>query len=484
MTTPITPLPTPAPTSTDPSTFDARADALVFALPTLVSQINTFGSEMDSTEARISAMSADLLLAGSVPSAKATSTTTTTVSGLTPYGRTFTIETGRSFLPGMPLLVSKQSNRNIWMWGVVFSYSGDTLVLIVHHVSSLRGTHSDWDIYISGPFGKVIVTDFTTTSGTWTKNLAARYVQVQILGAGGGGGGCYLQPVNPSLGSRNLNPGAGGGGGGGYTELFFADSSVLPSTVAVNVGVGGAGGAAALNGFGGAGGASEFGTYGIAYGGGRGGGSITALYTGNDANVNQYDARGGNGGGGGSSFSAGGNGVSGAQLAGTAIRAGDGGIVRPGAAIVALGGFGSGVLANVTPTDPVSPYSGAGGGAGGWLSYPAGFGASSIFGGGGGGGGGTLTSGVGTGEGGAGGYSRYAGHGGNGSAAEDVTTGIATRAGVSSGHNLLVGVGGSTTLNANGGSGGVGCGGGAGSSRGNYTGGAGGRGHVRIIEWL
>jgi hypothetical protein len=37
---PITPLPTPAPSTSDPSTFDARADALIAALPVFVTEAN------------------------------------------------------------------------------------------------------------------------------------------------------------------------------------------------------------------------------------------------------------------------------------------------------------------------------------------------------------------------------------------------------------------------------------------------------------
>lgn len=58
--TTITTLPT-APSSADPTTFNARADALIAALSTLVTQINAFSSDANSTQTAINASQADVL---------------------------------------------------------------------------------------------------------------------------------------------------------------------------------------------------------------------------------------------------------------------------------------------------------------------------------------------------------------------------------------------------------------------------------------
>ena len=61
---PITALPTPAPTSTDPANFDPRADALIAALPTFVTEANTLEANVNAKELSATA-SAATALAGS-----------------------------------------------------------------------------------------------------------------------------------------------------------------------------------------------------------------------------------------------------------------------------------------------------------------------------------------------------------------------------------------------------------------------------------
>jgi len=88
-------------------------------------------------------------------------------------------------------------------------------------------------------------------SGTWTKPGSGNVAIVECWG-GGGGGARY---------SNN----AGGGGGGGYSTRTIP-VSILPATVAVGIGAGGAG--SVTNGLGGSNGANTtFGSYLTAYGG-------------------------------------------------------------------------------------------------------------------------------------------------------------------------------------------------------------------------
>jgi hypothetical protein len=117
--------------------------------------------------------------------------------------------------------------------------------------------------------------DVYNTAGlfTWTKPAGLKAAMVFVGGAGGGGGsGARLAAGNNRFG------GGGAGGGAWFIQLFDANS--LASTVAVTVGTGGTGAAGvttdATNGSGGTtGGNSQFGAM-IAAGGSGGGGGSTA----------------------------------------------------------------------------------------------------------------------------------------------------------------------------------------------------------------
>lgn len=115
-----------------------------------------------------------------------------------------------------------------------------------------------------------------TASGTWTKPANLDYVEVICIGAGGGGASGSIGAGTNSAGTANQQRG-GGGGGRARAIIMAAD---LPSTVAVTVGAGGAGGAArtgshasggSVNGNAGTtGGNSSFGAF-VAASGGTGG---------------------------------------------------------------------------------------------------------------------------------------------------------------------------------------------------------------------
>lgn len=69
---------------------------------------------------------------------------------------------------------------------------------------------------------------------TWQKPRGAKFIQLFCVGAGGGGGG----------GRTNFAAGSGGGGGagGGVTKLIIP-ALLIPDTLYIQIGVGGAGGA-------------------------------------------------------------------------------------------------------------------------------------------------------------------------------------------------------------------------------------------------
>jgi hypothetical protein len=253
-----------------------------------------------------------------------------------------------------------------------------------------------------------------TSSGTWTKPVGAKNIEVQVIGGGGGGGS----------GRRGTTASGGGGGSGGGFSIRSFPASTVSSSVTVTVGAGGIGGASQLNidtnGFGGtAGGYSEFGSLIYAIGGfGGGGGTTTTAAGGGFANrANFTGQQGGQGstvagalGGNSTGYAGSGGGGGGGITASTHNNGGNGG--------ASLGSFSSGVALGGTTDgasgqqgrDISSPLIGSGDGGGG--------GASSTGSGGGGGNGGSF----GSGGGGGGGANGNSGAGGNGAAGIVVVT--------------------------------------------------------------
>jgi len=133
------------------------------------------------------------------------------------------------------------------------------------------------------------VSQVFSSNGTWTKPAGAKFVNIQLLGAGGGGGSGRKDST------AGVNTYGGGGGGGGSWININVPASVLAATESVVVGAGGAGAAAV----------STDTTSGSA---GADGG--TTSFTINGSSANSIKAFGGIGGGGGStSTGAGGAGI-------------------------------------------------------------------------------------------------------------------------------------------------------------------------------
>jgi hypothetical protein len=256
---------------------------------------------------------------------------------------------------------------------------------------------------LTGATGGAATTDVQifTSSGTWTKPIGAKSVDVLVIGAGGGGG------------SGRVNAGQNGGGGGAGGGLTFRTgipASILSATETITVGAGGTGGAGVnapnASGISGtSGGDSAFGNYAgnvpWVYAGGGGGGSGAAGGTGGGSNGRNVNAGGGggsggsaaNGGaGGGTAISgAGGGGGGGCNTTGSWFAGGNGQWVLGNNPIggQAIGGFTAGQAG--FNGNSMGTYIHAGGGAGGGAGNATGNGGAGgtggLYGGGGGGGG-------------------------------------------------------------------------------------------------
>lgn len=96
------------------------------------------------------------------------------------------------------------------------------------------------------------------TSGTWTKPANINYVYVEVIGSGAGG-------KNGKFAASVSEEGSGGGGGEFVSRLLRA--SEVPSSVSVDIGAGGLGGADGTGDQGADGSQSSFGTLAIGLGG-------------------------------------------------------------------------------------------------------------------------------------------------------------------------------------------------------------------------
>lgn len=211
---------------------------------------------------------------------------------------------------------------------------------------------------------------------TWTKPAWAEWVRVVVIGGGGGGG-------SGRKGAADVSRWGGSGAGGGGCSVFECAASALPSTVDLQVGAGGLGGAAietdSTNGLSGQAGApSRFGTYCGAMGapaGGFGGstpnGNVVGglgLYPGTQGGGHTTPVRG-------PSWFSGQGGTPAPPISGTGVLSprflSPGGIVRPGiepSGFVSLAGSGAvGVLAGegAAGGDAIGPGGGGGGGSAG-----------------------------------------------------------------------------------------------------------------------
>jgi microcystin-dependent protein len=146
----ITPLP-PPPLITDlDPVFSQKAGVFLPALVKFALELETFGTAMNNN------------------STNSTSTTSNTIASSGTV--TFTVDTGKSYLPGQTVKAASTLNGTVWMQGEVIAYNPATGVLsIVMNASQGSGTISDWTLSMStsiaNPTGS-LTNDFSVQSLT------------------------------------------------------------------------------------------------------------------------------------------------------------------------------------------------------------------------------------------------------------------------------------------------------------------------------
>lgn len=131
----ITALPDP-PSRADPANFSTEADAFLGALPTFVTEANALAVAMNLNDTT------------------ATSATSLTVGTGT---QTLTVDTGKSYQPGMSVKIAYTTDPTNWMHGDVVSYNAETGALEVYvTTTSGSGTQTAWTITFSAPVEKII----------------------------------------------------------------------------------------------------------------------------------------------------------------------------------------------------------------------------------------------------------------------------------------------------------------------------------------
>ena len=430
---------TAAPTVPNPNSATFAADAYPFT-----QWMAALGPEIDAETARINALGFGAY--------SATSATSLTV-GI--GSKSLTIEAGKSFAVGQPVVIANTASPTNYMTGQVTSYNSGTGALVVNATAiGGSGSAASWSVSVSAIVISASDVQEFPVSGTWTKPSNVQNVMVELLGAGGGGGGCG------AVGAGYW--GGGGGGGGAYVQRIFR-ADTLPASVSVAIG---AGGSAGNNAAGGNGGNTVFTGICTAFGGGLGSQGVSTA--------------GLSGAGGGSISSA----------SGITVGVGDGTQVNSNG----LGEYGA------TPTATVGGaaiYGGAAGASGNGLP-----GGSSYKGGAAGGHGGIAGNGASGGYGGYGGTSDKmmithalgGGIGGEGASGGAGAVGAAANGagGASQIGTSMAGTGGGggggsqTGQGGNGGAGGRGCGGGGAGNTQSGTrgiGGVGGDGYARVTSW-
>ena len=163
----ITALPTPPSRSSDtPAQFSTKADALLGALPTFVTEANDTAAALNLN---------------------ATNDTSSSSVAIGTGAKTFTVTAGKSFQPGMYLVIADTAAPSTnSMIGQITSYSGTTLVMNIVSITG-SGTKTAWTIsqsaYLPATAGDHIVT-VHTGNGHGSTNTRIRRFTTTLVSTG------------------------------------------------------------------------------------------------------------------------------------------------------------------------------------------------------------------------------------------------------------------------------------------------------------
>ena len=193
----LTPAPSPAPTRTDPANFNVRADAyhtwlvpnVNTELPAMLNWIEDRANETEGwsndaeqsvtdaagqvglaadqvalaaqqvtlaqqqATASANSAAASAASASTAINAPGTNATSTTSAAIGAGSKTLTVQTGKLFVPGQPVMIARTSAPSTaWMAGNVTAYNSGTGALTVDVVwTNGTGTFSDWTVSLAGP---------------------------------------------------------------------------------------------------------------------------------------------------------------------------------------------------------------------------------------------------------------------------------------------------------------------------------------------
>lgn len=151
----ITPLPE-APSTADPTNFEAKADALLSQLPTMVAQFNT---DIAGINAAVASTSAAAAIAQASAAAAAGSTaysgTSTSSASLTTGSKTINLaETGKGFAVGDQVTLIRRSNGATRMRGLYTAFNSGTGAGTINineiPLGVSGGPFTDWLVILTG----------------------------------------------------------------------------------------------------------------------------------------------------------------------------------------------------------------------------------------------------------------------------------------------------------------------------------------------
>lgn len=175
----ITALPTP-PSTNDPANFNTRADAFLGQMPTFATEANAVATEVAASAAQVAAdraqtgsdRTAAAASAASALAAPGTNGSSTTSLSIGTGTKSFTTQSGKSWIAGQGFFLASSASPTNWMTGVLIAYNSGTGVATVE-VDTLggSGTFTAWNCGLSAgrpmPVASQIQAETGTDATTW-----------------------------------------------------------------------------------------------------------------------------------------------------------------------------------------------------------------------------------------------------------------------------------------------------------------------------